>query len=566
MKLICLHILLLLSFGLNAQQTKLWVVFKDKPQTDFDAPAYFTPKNLERKKLQQLPSYDGFDLPVNSTYVNELRPFCDSITYVSRWLNAACVYCPASHIQMIEQLSFVYYIEEISSQAIMAEYKESIKDLHQGEINLLKGQTQRMQAGKFKKNNLTGKGVTVAIIDAGFSGYLKNDILKKLRDNNQIKHTYDFIKKNKNVDCGATHGTAVLSCIGGQIDSTYIGCAYDANFLLYRTEKAFNEKFSEEEYWMAAMEEADRQGADIINTSLGYAERRYFRKDMDGRKSLLSKAANIASRKGMLVVCSAGNEGDIDWKVICTPADADSALTVGAINPWTGIQVSWSSYGPSADKRIKPNVCAYGYVMAAYGNKGIYETQGTSFSSPLVAGFAACVRQLHPTITSYELLKTIETSADLYPYYDYAHGYGVPQAKNILKKETDTITPSFEIKFDGDSMKIVLPINFSPSYLLIRDYYVSGIDTSFLYTEVDGEKVKKSIHLKDGVYSGTGSSSLHINEPGYFYYNIQQGDEKFLHEYATINVRTRVIYKTKRTSEFKTYTFHYRGYTKTVKF
>jgi serine protease AprX len=566
MRLLLFNIVLFVTPGLNAQQVKIWVVFKDKSQDKFNASTYFSTKNIERKKLQNLPLYDGFDLPVNPAYIDQLIPFCDSITYISRWLNAACVYCSFENSEKIERLSFVNFVEEISSIPMISEYKETITDLHPGEINLLKGQTDRMQATDFKKNMLTGKGVTIAIIDAGFNGYLKNDILKKLRDKGQIKHTYDFIKKNKNVDCGATHGTAVLSCMGGMIDSVYMGCAYDANFLLYRTEKAFNEKFSEEEYWMAAMEEADRQGADIINTSLGYNERRYFRKDMNGRKSLLSKAANIASRKGMLVVCSAGNEGDVDWKVICTPADADSALTVGAINPWTGIQASWSSYGPSADKRIKPNVCAFGYVMAAQGNKGIYETLGTSFSSPLVAGFAACVRQLFPTISPNELLHTIERSADLYPYYDYAHGYGVPQAKNIIETKTDSIQPTFEIEILNDSLKIILPANYSPSYLLIRDYYLSGEDTSFLYTDVHGEKVRKSIHFKDGMYSGTAVSTLHTSEPGYFYYNIQQEGETYLHEYASLNVHTRLIFAAKRSNETKTYTFHYRGYTKSVKF
>jgi serine protease AprX len=555
-----------LCFSIKAQQVKLWVVFKDKPKNNFDASVYFTQKNLERKKTQSLPLYDNYDLPINQNYINELNSYCDSITFVSRWMNAACVYCSFQKVDEIKQLSFVNYIEEINSQALITEYKESINDLHRGEINLLKGQMQRMQAGEFKKNKLTGKGVTVAIIDAGFSGYLKNDVLKKLRDNNQIKHTYDFVRKNNNVDCGATHGTAVLSCIGGQIDSVLFGCAFESDFLLYRTEKAFNEKFSEEEYWMAAMEEADRQGADIINTSLGYNERRYFRKDMDGRKSLLSKAANIASRKGMLVVCSAGNEGDVDWKVICTPADADSALTVGAINPWTGIQASWSSYGPSADKRIKPNVCAYGYVMAAQGSKGIYETMGTSFSCPLIAGFAACTRQLNPTITAYQLLHKIEKSADLFPYYDYAHGYGVPQAKNILSNKSDSIHPTFEIIINGDSLRILLKDNNPSQYLLISDYHLSYEDTSYLYTDVHGEKVRKSTHFKDGIYSGTSLSSLNTNEPGYFYYNIQQKDELYLHEYAVLNVRSRIIFRTTKTSEPKTYSFYYKGYSRSITF
>ena len=566
MKFLLVYSTLFISIGIHAQQLKVWVVFKDKPQQTFEPTKYFTSKNLERKKLQHQAIFDGYDLAVNESYVNQLSQNCDSVTFTSRWLNATCIYCTPQQLNIIQSFEFVKEIDTISSVAFICETKKELNDLNKGEINLLKGQTARMKSNEFKKNNLSGKGVTVAIIDAGFTGYKKNGLVKNLVNNNQIKHTYDFIRKSNNVDIGSTHGTAVLSCIGGNLDSISIGCAPEANFLLYRTEKAFNEKFSEEEYWMAAMEEADRQGADIINTSLGYSDRRYFRKDMNGKKSLLSHAANIASKKGMLVVCSAGNEGDVDWKTICTPADADSALTVGAINPWTGIQASWSSYGPSSDKRIKPNVCAYGYVMAASGNEGISETLGTSFSSPLVAGYAACARQLLPKLNPHELLHAIQQSADLFPYYDYAHGYGVPDAEKLISQSSDSI-PTFDIVVTDDSLKVIIhENNFKPSYLLMRDYYVSKEDTSYLYTEIDGTKYKKSTHFSDSEYSGSSISSIQTNEPGYFYYNVMNDNEAYLTEYSVLNVRIPLIFKIKKTSDTKTFTFHYKGYTQSIQF
>ncbi|HLP11046.1 MAG TPA: S8 family serine peptidase [Flavobacteriales bacterium] len=522
-----------------------------------------------------LPEADTYDLPVDSNYVNALKPYCDSITYVSRWLNAACIYFPQNNLLAIQNLPFVAGIEMSRYETKICTGTENLSDLHHGQINLLKGQTDRMKASAFKKANLTGKGVTVAIIDAGFTGYTKNSLLRSVRANNQIKHTWDFVRKSPNVDHGSTHGTAVLSCIAGKIDSVYMGCAYDADILLYRTEKGFNEKFSEEEYWMAAVEMADKHGAQIINTSLGYNERRYFQKDMDGKKSLLSRAANIASRKGILVVCSAGNEGDIDWKIICTPADADSALTVGAINPWTGIQASWSSFGPSADKRMKPNVAAYGYVMAADAGDGIYETLGTSFSSPLVAGFAACVRQLNPGITAYALLKKIELSADLYPYYDYAHGYGVPQADFILndtnKRVYDTAIftkPTFEIVFDKDSiLQVILSTDaYVPAFIPVRGYYTLPADSMNQYTSYEGNDYKSSVHFYDEWLASTEISSLFTTEPGYFYYNITLDGEDYLDEYCVINVRQKEILRLRKSFPQKTYTFHYRGYTKTIQF
>src|SRR5690606_11480520 len=149
---------------------------------------------------------------------------------------------------------------------------------------------------------------------------------------------------------------------------------------------------------------------------------------MNGITALISRSANMAARKGILVVNSAGNEGsNTEWVSIGAPADADSVLAVGGISPWTNLHVSWSSYGPSADKRIKPNVCAFGHSMVMT-DKGISEATGTSFASPLTAGFAACVWQADTTLTNMELFELIEKSGDLYPYYDYAHGYGVPQA------------------------------------------------------------------------------------------------------------------------------------------
>ncbi len=155
---------------------------------------------------------------------------------------------------------------------------------------------------------------------------------------------------------------------------------------------------------------------------------------MNGKKSLVARAANMAASKGMLVVNAAGNDGETKWKHLGTPADADSVLSVGGISPESDYHFSFSSYGPTADKRLKPNVCAYGAVMES-GKKGLTTTYGTSFASPLVAGFAACAWQTNRRLNNMELFKEIEKSADLYPYFDYAHGYGVPQAGYFINRQ-----------------------------------------------------------------------------------------------------------------------------------
>lgn len=557
---------LVLVAPLSAQQVKAWVFYTKKELAPFDAINYFSADNIVRKHQQGLPLYDNRDLPVNEAYIQTIRTYCDSITFTSRWFNASCVYTNAQNLTTIESLDFVSHIElaETSLQPCLG--KTHLSDLHQGEINLLNTQTQRMQAQLFRKNGITGKGITIAIIDAGFTGYKKNSSLKQVRLKNQIKYTYDFMRKQEDVDHGSSHGTAVLSCIAGKVDSVYLGLAPDAEFLLYRTEKAFNEKMVEEEYWLAAMEDADKRGAHIINTSLGYSNRRYFQRDMDGKKSLLARAANIASGKGILVVCSAGNEGDVDWKVICTPADADSSLAVGAINPWTGIQASWSSYGPSADLRIKPNVSAIGYVMACDGADGIENTLGTSFSSPLVAGFAACVRQLNTSTSAYDLLKKIEYSADLYPYYDYAHGFGVPLASRILEDSLLQPDSTFTVHLRNDSLIVEIIRNkFVPCFLPVAGYFRQKEDFK-KQNDLFETLHHTSFHFKDENLSGVGSSYVYTQEPGFFYYHIRYNNDTFLREYDVLNVREPVLFKTKKTGEIRHFTFHYRGYTKTIAF
>lgn len=568
MRLVVYILFLLICRDSFAQNQKVWIYFNAKDKSTFHPETFFTAAHNERNSRLQLPQYDDYDVPVNTAYINAVGAFCDSITGISRWFNAVCAYVNEENLSQIQALPFVKNIEILAPMELMLmEDKKRLRDLHNGEINLLKGQIKRMGGDLFWKNGITGKGITVAIIDAGFIGYKKNPVLEDINSNNQIVHTYDFIKKRADVDIGSTHGTAVLSCVGGKIDDEYIGCAYDAKFLLYRTEKAFNEKFSEEEKWVMAMEEADRQGADVINTSLGYTGRRYFEKDMDGKKSLLSKAANMANRKGMLLVCSAGNEGDIDWKIICTPADADSALAVGAINPWTGIQASWSSYGPSADWRIKPNVSAYGYVMAAESGEGINMTLGTSFSSPLTAGFAACLRQLLPEVSAFELMKKIEQSSDLHPYFDFAHGYGVPQASWFFEEKPKK-DPTFRVEITNDTLTVILADEaFTPAYLQIKNYHFSKEDSTARFVDFKNKKFFKGNHLDDYGFDNTRSSFVFEAEPGYFYYKFHDIDRPArIEEYSVLNVREKkILYITKK-EKVHTHCFYYKGYTTCIDF
>jgi len=346
-------------------------------------------------------------------------------------------------------------------------------------FELLKAQTLRMGRQDFVKSGMDGENVRIAILDAGFKEANTNGCFEHIYKDNRLIDTFDFIKKNKNVYLGSSHGTAVWSCIAGITtekdfsSADTLGLATGAEFLLARTEKQLFEVFSEEENWLAAVEWADKNGADIINSSLGYTGHRYTYPEMDGVSTLVSRAGNLAAKKGILVVNSAGNDGSSEWNFIGAPADADSVLAVGGILPSSGIHTSFSSVGPSFDYRIKPNVTAYGHVIGAKHN-GLDETQGTSFSSPLTAGFAACAWQANPGWNNMELFHALEKGADLYPYYDYAHGFGVPLAKNFLMKANPPLKATHQLDVKDGVVEAVSYTHLTlPTILRVEIYLVA---------------------------------------------------------------------------------------------
>ncbi len=437
---VCLFLLIAAS---SQAQQKYWVFLKDKTDTVFDPYSYFDRKAIDRRIRNNVSLYDLTDLPVSQIYIDKIKRIVDSTTAVTRWFNAVVVIADHEQIQAISNLEFVVKISE--GGTLGKRISGADDDLSAKSVKLLDYQTRVLGREDLAVRSLNGKGVRIAVLDAGFSDADKNPAFDHLRSNNRILKTYDFIKRRDHVYDHADHGTMVLSCIGGIYKGKNVGLATEAEFLLARTEFNLREPFSEEEHWVEAAEWADKNGADIINSSLGYTTHRYFQSDLDGKTSIVSRAATMAARKGILVVNAAGNEGTEDWKKLGVPADADSILSVGGIDPYLGMHVDFSSYGPTADGRMKPNVCAPGIVMAAVGER-IGRTEGTSFSSPLMAGFAACVLQLHPEWDCQTLLHSIERSGRLYPYYDYAHGYGVPRAGYFLNDSLpEKVTFSFEL-------------------------------------------------------------------------------------------------------------------------
>ena len=462
-------------------QSAYWVMLTDKAGTTFDPYSYFDSKAIERYRLNNADLYDISNYPLNENYVHQIDAIVSSdrseqgssewnkteVFGQSRWFNAVAVTATPDQIAAIQQLPFVKEVVAIGSNLQLASRKEMFSPA-EAEMPKHTDQLLRMQGDKFTDMGIDGTGVRIAVFDGGFHGVDTHKAFKHLRDNKRIIATWDFTKKQENVYDNHTHGTMVLSCIAGKMDDRLLGLATGATFILAKTE-VDPEPYKEEVWWTQAAEWADKNGADIINSSLGYTKDRHYTWQMDGR-SLVSRAANIAARKGILVCNSAGNSGDdTNWKIIGAPADADSILSIGGINPslTNYSHISFSSYGPTADGRLKPNVCNFGYAECAdaYNDTATTFAAGTSFSSPLTTGFCACALQLFRQrgygTGAMQMKSYVEQSADLYPYYDYALGYGVPQASffiNYNRSDIELGKETFNF-YDYGKYILIRPVN-----------------------------------------------------------------------------------------------------------
>lgn len=469
-------------------QSYYWVMLTDKQGSQFDPYAYFDEKAVERYQQYGADLYDITNYPLNGEYVSTIEGMADDLFGQSRWLNAVAVEATTTQIESIRQLPFVYHVVKLEGDMLMATHEavqaESVPPLPN---TLLTDQLIRMQGDAFRKKGVDGTGMRVAVLDGGFPKVNAHPAFQHLYDNKRVLDTWNFCNKKENVYMGSTHGTMTLSCITGIYKGQQLGLATGAEFLLYRTE-INTEPFKEEVWWMQAMERADQKGANIISSSLGYGKERYCSKDMDGT-SYVAKAANMAARKGILVCNSAGNEADDkQWKIVITPADADSVLGVGGISPSLTEyrHIDFSSYGPTADGRMKPNVCAFGHAVVANPKGGTTEVDGTSFSCPLVAGFAACAWQLNRDKTAMEMKTEIERSADLYPYFDYALGYGVPQAEYFTEPKTGSKTPIVEFEEIEKAVLVRLKEQVDSEELFFNLQDPKGILSEYSATRVSG--------------------------------------------------------------------------------
>lgn len=445
------------SFSTSAQD-KYFVKFTDKDNSTYsiENPSAFLSERAISRRTKQGISITQEDLPVNSTYVQQVQNTGAIVDYNLKWFNGVVVTITNSNqLTSIQNLSFVSTTNKIyqsgvkgskltyeKCKAISPEKKvPSTLELNYGNSS---NQIKMMNGHILHNAGFLGEGIQIAVIDAGFWDVDSHQALDSLRTRSRILGTKDFINPNSNIYQEDSHGMMVLSTMGGYIAGQLIGTAPRAKYWLIRTENASVEQIYEEYAWAAGAEFADSVGADIINTSLGYStfdveSQNHPYSELDGSKTPITKAANIAASKGMVVVVSAGNEGNDDWYYISAPADSPNVLTVGAVDKYRN-KAAFSSFGPTADGRIKPDVCAMGQAAVVASTTGLTGTNnGTSFSAPIMAGMVACLWQAKPTLTSTEIIQLVKTSSSNASSPNNSIGYGIPDFSTTVGVDSEII-------------------------------------------------------------------------------------------------------------------------------
>ncbi|MBI4945838.1 MAG: S8 family peptidase [Bacteroidetes bacterium] len=442
----CFLFILLFSFD-GYSQNKYIVYFKDKgTKKNYDTPEkLLSSKAIERRNQQGI-LMDDDDMPVNVQYLNELSSAGCKLLSTSKWLNSTSITTVLSPQELQQRFVFIKQIVSVKDTSV--KYESSPKYLEQktnlnyskiaSTIDYGQANTQNTMLGIecLHKDGYTGKNTTIAVIDGGFLGADTMRAFDSLRIQKRIIGAFDFVANDSFPYRMDEHGAGVLSVITANLPGQMVGIAPHAKFLLARTITFGNYDIHADEYlWIRAMEWADSSGADIISTSLGWSnyygggDTNYTYANMDGRTTIVTKGASIASRKGIIVVASAGNQGNKSWHYISAPCDGDSVLCVGAVD-YTKTHSYFSSYGPSYDGRIKPDVMAMGQSVKVVwpGTSGVTSMNGTSFSAPLIAGLTACLKQKHPGSTNMEVINAIIQSADRYSNPDFTYGNGIPNA------------------------------------------------------------------------------------------------------------------------------------------
>lgn len=475
---------------LFSQYSKYIVKFNNKNNSPYHLnkpEKYLSQKAINRRTRYNI-NIDSSDLPVNPSYISQVLAQ-DSVSYLSqsKWLNQILINTTSSSaVSGIKKLSFVKKViaaapASTTNKPVENKFKETVSPIGGSvpgvpaainKYNYGNSYNQvHIHNGEFLHNKgFTGKTITIAMLDAGFSQYKIIQAFDSARAYQQFLGERDFVDFDNSVNEDDTHGEYCLSIIASDVPGKMVGTAPDAKFWLLRSENANSEYPVEEHNWAAAAEFADSAGADIISSSVGYnqfndAQFNHTYSDFYKNRTMVSKAATYAAKKGMIVTNSAGNEGNNSWKYIIFPADDDSVCAVAATDI-SGNIASFSSYGFSG--KIKPNIASVGLNTAIYTSGGVSVGSGTSFSNPNINGLIACLWQAFPEFNNITILSAVYQSSDRYQTPGNRYGYGIPNMKkayNLLKQKQNKNLYGNEWLFtsstnfmDVISVKLVAPV------------------------------------------------------------------------------------------------------------
>jgi subtilisin family serine protease len=510
-----------------ADSVSAWIQFADKGETSPGdlarrlamAEAALSPRARARRlRAHVYPLVDYADLSVNPDYVAGLVARGFTPCGASRWFNQVVVRVPATRLSEAAALPFVQRLEPVTrgvrsldppSPSTPARLTTPLR----AEAKIIYGYTQSemSQVGipDLHKAGYTGAGVLICVLDDGFNYFTKHEALRDIvvptgRQRDFLRGVYDvqdtLVLDPR--DAGMQHGTWCLGVMAGRKFGTYVGAAFDAEYALGRTEVDSFERTQEMIYWGMGAEWADSLGADIISSSLGYSTfdssaYSYVYSNMDGHTTVISRAAQIAAQKGIIVVNAAGNEGNKAWHYITAPADVngDSLIAAAAVD-LNGTVAAFSSYGPSADGRVKPDLAACGVnypLVSATSDPNAYTVQsGTSFATPTLAGLTACIMSARPQWTPREVILALRSSGSRHLSPDYRVGYGIPNGPLALDSTVGVPggpSPRLSLRLLGAN-----PVVFSrspASFELALGAEIVGRSASLRVLDVQGRRVRE---------------------------------------------------------------------------
>jgi hypothetical protein len=483
---------------LSAQdEDRYMVFFKDKVGTTFsiDQPHQFLSNDAVIRRIVQRIDITEQDFPVNVGYKSQVNNTGARVVYSSRWFNASMVEATASEISTIQGLAFVDRVEFVAPGKTGTGGRKSSSSKFAVDSPALATlqQTAMLGIDDLHLEGFQGEGITIAVFDTGFPGVTSNSAFSDIMLDERIRDFFNFAAGYPNVFLGHDHGARVFSIMAGKLDN-YVGAATKANYVLYATEYTATEYRAEEYYWAFAAERADSAGVDIISSSLGYTEfddasMNYSYADMDGETAVITQAAQFAFARGIVVVNAAGNLGGSNdpWHFIAAPADGKDVLAVGAVD-FNLDRSSFSSFGPSSDDRIKPDIAALGTQAVNINPDGLIQYgNGTSYSCPLIAGFIACLWEAHPELNAIEMIDMVRKAGSQYFNPDFSLGYGIPTYQAIQNM--------YEFPYHTGILLYPNPIQYDKLKIAIGP--TDGSEIAFQVFSAMGQPIHEEVYLSN---------------------------------------------------------------------